>query len=256
MFRLQWPPDITASIITKSNLKGTLTNSDLELAGLVLLWIMMEHICTDLVEKRVAHFSNNSPSVGWVQCMAMRSSLIAEQLIRVLALHFNLQHVCPITMLSICEDQNSMTDIPSRSFGSEPKWHFKSEENLLTSFNVNFPLPNQNLWTVCQPTSAIATHVIFVLRMTPFTLEDWRQLAVAGRNIGTTGNGMQRLWEWTLTYRIPTSPSTSDSSLGLLHKSAQASMVRDVKSKIARSVAGLRPLARRLRWPATPTLPR
>ncbi len=66
VFCLQWPPDITASIITKSNKTGTLTNSDLELAGLVLLWIMMEHVCTDLVEKQVALFSNNSPSVGWV----------------------------------------------------------------------------------------------------------------------------------------------------------------------------------------------
>jgi hypothetical protein len=56
---------------------------------------MMEHVCTDLVEKRVTIFSNNSPSVGLVQCMAVRSSLVAEQLIRVLALCFNLQRVCP-----------------------------------------------------------------------------------------------------------------------------------------------------------------
>jgi hypothetical protein len=205
---------------------------------------MMEHVCPDLVEKRVAFFSNNSPSVDWVQHMAMPSSLLAEQLIRILALHFNLQRVWPITMLHICGDQNSMTDIPSRSFRSKPKWHFKLEENLLTFFNVNFPLPNQNLWTVCQPTSAIATRVISFLRMTPFTLEEWMQLTVTGRNIGTTGNGMQRLWEWTLTYRIPTSPSASDSFLGLLHKSAMASMAWDVKSKIAHLVVRLRPLVR------------
>ncbi len=216
------------------NPTGTLTNSDLELAGLVLLWIMVEHVCTDLIEKRVALFSNISPSVGWVQQMAVCSSLVAEQLIWVLALRFNLQCVCPITMFHICGDQNSMTNIPSHLFGSEPKWLFKSEENLLTFFNINFPLPNQNLWTVCQPTSAIATCMISILRMTPFTLEDWRRFPVAGRNIGTTGNGMQCLWEWTLTYRIPTSPSTSDSSLGLLHKSAQASMAQDVKSKLHR----------------------
>jgi hypothetical protein len=151
VFCLQWPPDITANVIAKSNPTGTLINSDLELAGLVILWIMMEHVCTDLAEKRVALFSNNSPSVGWVQRMAMRSSLVMEQLIRVLALHFNIHRICPITMLHTCGDQNSMTDIPSRSFGSKPKWHFQSEEKLLTFFNVNFPLPNQNLWTVCCP---------------------------------------------------------------------------------------------------------
>ncbi len=124
VFCLQWPLDITTNVITESNLMGTLTNSDLELAGLVILWIMMKHVCTYLAEKRVALFSNNSPSVGWVQRMALRSSLVAEQLIWVLALHFNIQRFCPITMLHICGDQNSMSDIPSRLFSSKPKWHF------------------------------------------------------------------------------------------------------------------------------------
>ncbi len=191
----------------------------------------------NLAEKHVALFSDNSPSVGWVQCKAMCSDLVGEQLIRVLALRFNIQRICPITMLHIYGDQNSMTNIPARLFGSKPKWHFQSEEKLLTFFNVNFPLPNQNLWTVCQPTSAIATRVISILRMPPFTLEDWRRHPLAGRNIGIIGISMQCLWEWTLTYRIQTFPSASDSSLVLMHQSAQASMVQDIKSKIAQSVA-------------------
>ena len=121
VFRLQWPPDITNNVISDANLKGSITNLDLELAGLVLLWLMMEHVCGPLAEKRIALFSDNSPIVSWVQQMACPSSLVAEQLIRVLALHFNLQKVCPITMLHIAGDQNSMTDIPSRLFGSEQK---------------------------------------------------------------------------------------------------------------------------------------
>jgi hypothetical protein len=46
---------------------GTITNLDLELAGLVILWLMMEHVCGSLAEKRVTLFSNNSPTVSWVQ---------------------------------------------------------------------------------------------------------------------------------------------------------------------------------------------
>ncbi len=84
---------------------------------------MMEHVCGPLTEKRIALFSDNSPTASWVQRMACRSSLVAEQLIRILALQFNLQKVCPITMLHIAGDQNLMTDIPSCSFGSEHKWH-------------------------------------------------------------------------------------------------------------------------------------
>jgi len=67
VFRLQCPPDITANVISEANLKGTITNSDLKLAGLVLLWLMMEHVCGPLAEKCIALFSNNSPTVSWVQ---------------------------------------------------------------------------------------------------------------------------------------------------------------------------------------------
>ncbi len=91
VFRLQWPPDITKNVVSGVNPKGTITNSELKLAGLVLLWLMMEHVCGPLAEKRIALFSNNIPTVSWVQRMACRSSLVAEQLIRVLALQFNLQ---------------------------------------------------------------------------------------------------------------------------------------------------------------------
>ena len=51
VFRLQWPPDITASVVSDKNKGGTLTNSDLEMAGLLLLWLMIEHVCSCLVEK-------------------------------------------------------------------------------------------------------------------------------------------------------------------------------------------------------------
>ncbi len=158
--------------------------------------IVHGRICDNLLSSLFIYlFSDNSPTISWVERMACRSSLVAEQLIRVLALRFNIQKVCPITTLHIAGDQNSMTNIPSRLFGSEHKWHFKSEHDLLTFFSVNFTLPLQNSWTVCQPTSAIATRVISVLRMTPFILDDWRRLPAAGKKIGTTGKSTRLLWE-------------------------------------------------------------
>jgi hypothetical protein len=148
-----------------------------------------------------------------------------------------------------------MTDIPSCSFGSKQKWHFKTDEDLHSFFNSIFPLPTQS-WSVCQPTSAIATHVISILWMKPLTIEDWRQLPAARKSIGTTGKPTRHLWEWTLTYRIPNSPNKSICSQDLQHESAQDSMVKETKSKIAQSVWCSWPLARQLRWPATQFLPR
>jgi len=40
-------------------------------------------------------------------------------------------------------DHNAITDIPSRSFGSNPEGHFKTHAELLTFFNARFPLPQQ-----------------------------------------------------------------------------------------------------------------
>ncbi len=38
VFQYQWPEEITAALQTQENPKGTITNSDLEMAGLLLLW--------------------------------------------------------------------------------------------------------------------------------------------------------------------------------------------------------------------------
>jgi hypothetical protein len=108
----QLPPNVTESVISDTNQGGKLTNLDLEVARLVLLWLMIEHMCTMLREKKVALFSNNSPTVSCFQQMACRSSLIAEQLMHVLTLRISAQRSCPLTTLHIAGDQTSMTDIP------------------------------------------------------------------------------------------------------------------------------------------------
>ncbi len=226
------------------------------MAGLLLLRLMIEYVCSLLTEKRVALFSNNSPTVSWVQRMAGRSSFIAEQLIRVLALRINAQRSCPLTTLHISGDQNTMTDIPSRSFGSKPKWHFKIEADLLTFFNASFPLPHQNSWSGCQPTSKIAMRMISILRIVPFKLEDWRRLPAVAKNIGTIGKPMQGLWEWTHIFRMQASLCKCGHYQASWHASAQGTIVKESKSKIAQSVARLQPLARQSHWPATIILPK
>jgi hypothetical protein len=146
-----------------------------------------------------------------------------------------------------------MTDIPSRSFGSKGKWHFKTEAALLTFFNKTFPLPNQNSWNVCQPTYAIVTRVISILRTVPFRLDDWRRLPAVGKNIGTIGSPIRGLWEWTLIFRMSSSLQKCAPYPASSHEYALATTVRVNRLKIAQSQARLRPLGRRLYWPATTT---
>ena len=223
------------------------------MAGLLYLWLVMEEVCGDLRKKRVAIFSDNSPTVGWVRLLATRGSLVSANLIRALDLRLKVNGTCPLTPLHIAGEENSMTDIPSRSFGSNAKWHCRNNRELLTLFNSTFPLPKQTSWTVFQLTYAIGMRVISVLLMTDFSLDEWRRLPKVGKIVGTAGPPMSGLWEWTLTYRTPRLPSASDSSQGLQVGSGPDTMVEENKYKLAAYLAQSRPLDRRLLWPQTPT---
>jgi hypothetical protein len=135
VFQWEWPPDIKSSIRLDTNPTGSLTNSDLEMAGVLLLWLVMEKVCHPRQEKRVALFSDNSPMVSWVTRLASQRSLVAEHLVQALALRLKSSRTCPLTALH------------SRSFGSNPAWHCKADSDFFTLFNSFFPLPLQNSWT-------------------------------------------------------------------------------------------------------------
>jgi hypothetical protein len=59
----------------------------------------------------------------------------------------------PTHPLHIAGLHNSMTDIPSHSFGSNAVWHCKTNKDLLTLFLQKFPLQPQTSWTVFRPSS-------------------------------------------------------------------------------------------------------
>ena len=43
VFRMEWPQEVRNQLQTEDNPEGTITNSDLEMADLVLLWLVIEH---------------------------------------------------------------------------------------------------------------------------------------------------------------------------------------------------------------------
>ena len=117
VFRLKWPEEVKALFTS-----GVITNSDLECAGLVLLFLVMEEICP-LAAPQILHvalFSDNQPTVSWVERFAACSSRVAAQLLRILAFRMHMHAVSPLTTMHVAGTRNSMTDMPSRSFGSEP----------------------------------------------------------------------------------------------------------------------------------------
>jgi hypothetical protein len=239
VFWWEWSQDVKTLYLSKK-----ITNSNLKMAGLLFLWLVMESVCGNLRKKRVALFSNNLPMVGWVRRLATRGSLVLAHLIRALAFRLKLKGTCPITPLHIAGEENSMTDIPLRSFGSEPKWLWKSNPKLLTLFNTLFPLPNQNSWAVFQISYTVGMRVTSVLQTKGFTLDKWRQLPKVGNLVGHAGQPMLRLREWTLSYRTPHLRSEYASSKGLPDEYKRGTMVKENKSKLEAYLAQSWPLDR------------
>jgi hypothetical protein len=97
VFRYEWPDNIKNNLISLQNPGGTITNSDLEMAGLLCLWLVMEAVCGTLREWRVALFSDNNPTMSWVTRLASWHLVVAAQLVRALALQLKLNGACPIT---------------------------------------------------------------------------------------------------------------------------------------------------------------
>jgi hypothetical protein len=187
VFCWEWPDNIKQDIISLNNPTGRLTNSDLETAGLVILWLVIEGICDNFREKRVTLLSNNLPTISWVTRLVSKRSLVAERLVQALALWLKTMHTCPLTPLHIERVRNKIADMPSRSFGSNPTWTCTSDVELLTLFNTHFPLPQQQSWTVYCLNCTAVTCVTSILQMKLFALDDWRQLPTRGRCVGVIG---------------------------------------------------------------------
>ena len=100
--------------------KFNITNSDLEMAGLLMLWLVMEEVFPKLLAVYVALFGDNSPTIGWVKCLVVRVSLAAMQLVQALTLRIKKAGASPLTPLHIYGEENYMTDIPPRSFVGNP----------------------------------------------------------------------------------------------------------------------------------------
>ena len=253
VFRYEWPDDVKADLCSANNPRGSITNSDLELAALLFLFLVIETVAGDIRNKYIALYSDNSPSVHWVQRLAVRSSPAATQLIRALSLRLHITQASPLSTLHIAGQKNAMTDVPSRSFGSEAKWFCPCDGSFLTLYNSLFPLPTQESWSLFRLSCATTTRVTSILRTKDFTLAEWRRLQRAGKLIGPSGKPSLDLWEWTLSYRVPHTSSESECSPASRRSSEQAAQVEDAKSQLQQFLRRSRPLARRSPWPREPT---
>ncbi len=231
------------------NRGGRITNSDLEMAGLVLLWLTMEEVCGPLEEKRLTLLNDNSLTIGWVTKLASKRSTVSEHLVQALALCAKIQKACPFTPIHIAGKCIAIADIPSQSFGNTPAWHCHTNKDPLTLSNSTFPLPSQQSWTVFHLNCKTVMLVISALRMTPFMLDDWRRLPSAGKHVGEIGKPTSHLWESIHIYNRQILNRESEASWDSPNKPEQDTMEEDDRYRLQQLQAQLLPLGRQFQWP-------
>jgi hypothetical protein len=126
---------------------GRLTNSDLEMAALLLHYMVLQQE-VDLRFIRVGVWSDNTPTVAWTTRMADRSQgPTAGRLLCGLAAFQRATQARPLTIGHLAGKQNDMSDVASRSF--DPA--LLPDPAFLSHFNTCFPLPQKQSWRLVHP---------------------------------------------------------------------------------------------------------
>jgi hypothetical protein len=177
VWRVQWPADITAQVVSFANPTGKLTNSDLELAGVVLQESALEVQVGSLARAHLGIGCDNSPAVAWTTRMATRShSPIAHRLLRGLAMRQRTVQSAPPSVFHVAGIRNTLADVPSRKIEGVPPMSTvpgsPCPSEFLTHFDRLYPLQTRS-WTLVQPPSEIWSLVIETLRGQRFPLRRW-----------------------------------------------------------------------------------
>ena len=244
VWRVEWPDEIRARLVSWKNPKGTITNSDLELAGLLLQWLALE-CTTDVHHKHVLAWGDNTPTVSWATRMSCSSSLISGRLLRALALRQRLNEASPIVTHSIAGEKNTLADVASRP--SRMPTH-----NFLHNFNNKFPLPQRESWRQFHFPSKLVSRVCGELLMTQSTLGWWHRITLKGHVTGEHGKHSSAQSESpisTSNIRPHTPPPTSYSPLP--PRSDWENGAKAGKSKLRACRTRFVPSARLPNWMAT-----
>ena len=223
IWRFQWPQRITARLVSSTNKSGDLDINDLEMAGKVLAWLVLEGLVPNLKHAHVGIFSDNMAAVSWTKRGASRSSNVAGRLLRILGLRQRVNRSSPIVTEHLPGILNVLGDIPSRSYGNKKKWKCKHDADLLTLFHSLLPLPNQQCWRGYQLASAITSRVISELETPRSTMDAWTRLPKRGKSIGADGKHTATLSELTRTWStqaFATECAQQQASLGEYERAA------------------------------------
>jgi hypothetical protein len=158
VWRYQWPPHITAGLITDKNPNGTISISDLELAG-GLLHLDVICQCYDTRERTLLSKTDNLATLFWQRKGSTTSDKVPPRLLRLLAIHQRLHRYVPRHDY-VPGGSNPLADDASRLF------HL-SDSQFLTHFNTNYT--QSHSYHFAMPSPSLVLAVTSALHRKPYS---------------------------------------------------------------------------------------
>ncbi len=241
IWQVPFPPDIQAAVVSEANPRGSISNSDLKMMGLLLQWLVLEQFGT-LQHAHVACWCDNTPMVAWATRLLSTKAANAARILRILALRMLACQTSPMTTQHIAGALNTRADFASRLFASHP-----DQCTFLTAFHSCFPLPQDTSWTLCCLPNALIGRTLSTLLTPTSNLESWRRLSRQGSIIGRTGKtSFQQIS--IRSFNMLTSKHASFSYKFSLSESGVVTLAAAEKSKLVASKPPLEPSPRPLNW--------
>jgi hypothetical protein len=247
VWRHDWPQEIQEKFVSTSNPNGTISISDLEMAGVLIGWLVLENISpVPLQHAHIGISCDNTPAVAWASRLASSKSTAGNHLCRALALRQHVHRASPLLTISIAGINNDMADVASRA--AKHTSQSNSHQDFLSMFSSKFPLPQKHSWHLYHLPSRSFSRVTSCLLGKPLTMASWIRLPNQDKNIGSTGsNTPQPSNKIPSSTTLTTCKKLSSSQLSL-RGSGQVISVEEAKSAFLPSLKRSRPWQRPSNW--------
>ena len=246
-WRVEFPEDIQNELCTSENPKGSITMNDLELAGVILGWLVLEKLVPDLRFKHVGMNCDNSTAVAWSNKYRSAKSIPAARLLRLLSIRMHRRQVSPLLVIHISGDENDMADKSSRSFGSAGN-AFNLTETLTEFFNNTYPLPQNDSWQEFKVPSELFSRVMSCVRGERLKMGQLLRLKGIDRSIGDIGKPTYNIGTAAPFWTMRPNLKQTSSSEPLLLGSGQVSTAKAIRLKFKALVKRSRPSPRPSSW--------
>ena len=161
VWRVEWPPDVVTDLVNCDKSKGRITNSNLELAAIVVQEATSPLIYTDPAWLAPSSGSDNTPMVAWTFKEASTINPVMADLLCIRSI-LNYQSTISPSFVYHPGLRNTMTDdaLLCFDFNCDP---------FLSFYAYKYQPQSPDSCTLCHPSKEVISSVIYTLRNQPFT---------------------------------------------------------------------------------------